>query len=114
MNKILRAEGKKRDKRCQMTALVTMALLIMAPMNAFAAAQVQGKINKPVLHRHDDYHGCRCYRPGMGRVRIRFRLPIQRHCPADRLSEESCRGNPDVPGADDYQSSEVTEIAMQS
>ena len=45
MNKILRAEGKKRDKRCQMTALVTMALLIMAPMNAFAAAQVQGKIN---------------------------------------------------------------------
>ena len=45
MNRILRAEGKKRDKRCQMTALVTMALLIMAPMNAFAAAQVQGKIN---------------------------------------------------------------------
>ena len=45
MKKILRAEGKKRDKRCQMTALVTMALLIMAPMNAFAAAQVQGKIN---------------------------------------------------------------------
>jgi hypothetical protein len=45
MNKILRAEGKKRDKRCQMTALVTMALLIMTPMNAFAAAQVQGKIN---------------------------------------------------------------------
>ena len=45
MNKSLRAEGKKRDKRCQMTALVTMALLIMAPMNAFAAAQVQGKIN---------------------------------------------------------------------
>lgn len=45
MNKILRAKGKKRDKRGLMTVLVTMALLAMIPMNAFAAAQVQGKIN---------------------------------------------------------------------
>ena len=45
MNLIQKKEKRKINWGVMMTALVTMALLIMAPMNAFAAAQVQGKIN---------------------------------------------------------------------
>jgi len=45
MNKILRSKGKKRDRRGLMTVLATMTILAMIPMNALAAAQVQGKIN---------------------------------------------------------------------
>ena len=45
MNKILRSKGKKRDRRGLKTVLATMTILAMIPMNAFAAAQVQGKIN---------------------------------------------------------------------
>ena len=44
MNQILKTE-KKRNPKALMTMLATMTLLAMAPMNAFAAAQVQGKIN---------------------------------------------------------------------
>ena len=44
MNQFLKTE-KKRNPKALMTMLVTMTLLAMAPMNAFAAAQVQGKIN---------------------------------------------------------------------
>jgi len=45
MNLIQKKEKRKNNCGAAVTALTTMALLLMAPMNAFAAAQVQGKIN---------------------------------------------------------------------
>lgn len=45
MNLIQKKENRKGSWGAMVTALVTMTLLLMTPMNAFAAAQVQGKIN---------------------------------------------------------------------
>ena len=45
MNLIQKKENRKSSWGAVATAVVTMALLLMTPMNAFAAAQVQGKIN---------------------------------------------------------------------
>ena len=45
MNLIQKKEKRKINGEVMVTAFITMALLLMAPMNAFAAAQVQGKIN---------------------------------------------------------------------
>lgn len=45
MNLIQKKENWKINRGAMVTALATMALLLMTPMNAFAAAQVQGKIN---------------------------------------------------------------------
>ena len=45
MNLIQKKEKRKINGEAMTTALATMALFLMAPMNAFAAAQVQGKIN---------------------------------------------------------------------
>ena len=44
MNQILKRDGK-RNRRYFFTTVITMAVLLLIPMNAFAAAQVQGKIN---------------------------------------------------------------------
>lgn len=44
MNQILKKNGK-RNRRCVFATVITMAVLMLMPMNAFAAAQVQGKIN---------------------------------------------------------------------
>ncbi|MGO5292681.1 TrbC/VirB2 family protein [Porcincola sp. LCP21S3_C12] len=44
MNQILKRDGK-RNRRYFFTTVITMAALLLMPMNAFAAAQVQGKIN---------------------------------------------------------------------
>ncbi len=44
MNQILKRNGK-RNKRCIGSVMATMTALLLMPMNAFAAAQVQGKIN---------------------------------------------------------------------
>ena len=44
MNQNLKTE-KKKNPKALITAFASMALLAMIPMNAFAAAQVQGKIN---------------------------------------------------------------------
>ena len=45
MNLIQKKEKRNINGEAMETVLATMALLLMAPMNAFAAAQVQGKIN---------------------------------------------------------------------
>ena len=45
MNLIQKKANMKFNWESMVTALATMALLLMTPMNAFAAAQVQGKIN---------------------------------------------------------------------
>ncbi|MCI6697842.1 hypothetical protein [Porcincola intestinalis] len=45
MNLIQKKANMKFNREAMVTALATMALLLMTPMNAFAAAQVQGKIN---------------------------------------------------------------------
>jgi len=45
MNLIQKKANMKFNWESMVTALATMALLMMTPMNAFAAAQVQGKIN---------------------------------------------------------------------
>lgn len=45
MNLIQKKANMKFNWESMVTALATVALLLMTPMNAFAAAQVQGKIN---------------------------------------------------------------------
>jgi len=45
MNMTQKKENRKINFEAMVISLTTMALLLMAPMNAFAAAQVQGKIN---------------------------------------------------------------------
>ena len=45
MNLIQKKANMKFNWESMVTALATVALLLMTPMNAFAAAQVQGKMN---------------------------------------------------------------------
>lgn len=45
MNLIQKKEKRKINRGVMVTAFITMVLILMAPMNAFAAVQVQGKIN---------------------------------------------------------------------
>lgn len=45
MNLIQKKANMKFNWESMVTVLATMALLLTTPMNAFAAAQVQGKIN---------------------------------------------------------------------
>lgn len=45
MNLTQKKENRKGSWGAMVTALFTMMLILMVPMNAFAAAQVQGKIN---------------------------------------------------------------------
>ena len=45
MNMTQKKEKRKINWGVMVTAFITMVLILMVPMNAFAAAQVQGKIN---------------------------------------------------------------------
>ena len=48
MNQIMKRNGKRnkvKNRKYDYAAMITMAVLLLMPMNAFAAAQVQGKIN---------------------------------------------------------------------
>ena len=111
MNQIMKRNGKRnkvKNRKYDYAAMITMAVLLLMPMNAFAAAQVQGKINNlySIVTTIITAAGAIVLAWGVFEF-VCIRLSVQRYRPADGFSEEGSSRDPDVPGAYDHKSSEV-------